>query len=105
MRLERKSKDPENASVLIAARSFPWSTLTRKNHPLAPVLAQINPVRIDLFDKCNLLLSAPAFQLFLAADCFSYVIEALVVDEASAFIFLREAFDQAFLCSRTRFSM
>ena len=43
------------------------------------------------FDQRNLLLSAPAFELFFASDCILNMVERLVVNEPMDFVLFGEA--------------
>ncbi len=51
------------------------------------------PSRVQLLDQANLLLPAPALELLFTANGDLYVLEALIVDQAVALIFLRKAFN------------
>ena len=62
--------------------------------PREPFSSQVLPGGISAFDQPNFLGSAPAFELLFAVDCFVYVVEGFVVDQAVATILLAEALSQ-----------
>jgi len=65
--------------------------LPGKRHLPSPLLRKIFPPRIARFDQCDLLRPSPTLELFLPGDCPKNVVEAFVVDQSIAMIFLREA--------------
>ena len=67
--------------------------LSPKTHFPAPVLGQVHPSGVHLFDQCDLLLSAPTLELFFAADGSHHVLIALVVHEPVHFVFFGEALE------------
>ena len=59
-----------------------------------PAIAQVVPVRIPHFDKLDLLLSTPAFDLLLAVYRTSHVIKALEVNQAANMEMAGEALER-----------
>jgi hypothetical protein len=58
---------------------------------LFPIVTQIEPSWIRLFDDCNLSAAAPALQLLLARDCVAHVAKVLNPNEPIQMIAFREA--------------
>jgi hypothetical protein len=58
---------------------------------LFPIVTQIEPSWIRLFDKRNLSAAAPAFQFLLAGDCVAHVAKVLNPNEPIQMIAFREA--------------
>ena len=67
--------------------------LAPRAHFAAPILGEVLPARIHLFDQSNLLLPAPAFDLLFSPDGNFHVLVAFVIHQAMALVFLGEALD------------
>ena len=50
-------------------------------------------MRVVEFDQRDLLRSAPAFELLLAADCFLNIVKGFAVEETLDIVFVRETCD------------
>jgi len=68
-----------------------------KCHLRSPFLCQILPAWVECFNQSNLLLPPPTFQLLLAIDGFSNIIEALELNEAIATVLAGKSFRLATL--------
>src|SRR5712691_9890332 len=106
-----ESKDPEHTSVVHTAlrhsledsvsyshtesgNSFRvFHFFPGKQHPPAPLLCQILPARIHLFNQRDLLRPPPPFQLFLAPEGFVDVVIFFVVHQPSAAVLLGKALE------------
>ena len=58
---------------------------------LFPIVTQIEPSRIRLFNKCGFPAAAPALQFLLALDCIVHVAKVLEPNEPVQMIAFREA--------------
>ena len=77
--------------------------LAPEEHFSSPVLSQVFPPWVHLFNQRNLLFSAPAFQLLLSALCHVHVVVLFVVNKTIAVVFPGEAIDLTrFVLKNTR---
>ena len=67
--------------------------LSPETHFLSPVLGQILPSGIPLFDQGDLLFPPPALELFFASYGVQDVLIALVINQPVHFVFFSEAFN------------
>ena len=87
----RESKDREGAASNYTASGSSTERLSPKPHFAAPILGQVLPARIHLFNQSQFLFSSPALQLLLATNRRLHLIINLVIDQAMNFVLFGES--------------